>query len=142
MAITINGSGSAYVTPSTLTFPSSITWRRADWVLGDVLLISSASRILQSAAPALYSNLLVARLYILKPTISDGITSGVNCTLLHLSPSVSANASAIVVFPTPGISSMRTCPLARIAIIILQITSSLPTTLFFISINTFFAIFK
>ena len=43
MASTWNGLGSAKVSPSTVTCPSCIASSSADWVLGGVRLISSAS---------------------------------------------------------------------------------------------------
>ena len=51
VAITIKGSGTSLVIPSTDTFLSSMTSRRADCVLGDVLFISSASSRLQNTLP-------------------------------------------------------------------------------------------
>ena len=127
---------------STLTFLSSITSKSADCVLGDVLFISSARSRLHIAAPCLNSNLPVCLLYIENPVISDGITSGVNCILLYLSPSAFANACAIVVLPTPGISSNNTCPPAIIAIYTLHITSSFPMTDFLTSLKTALDFFK
>ena len=142
VAITINGSGRSYVSPSTVTLYSSIICNNADCVFGDVLFISSARSRLHIAAPCLNSNFPVCLLYIENPVISDGITSGVNCTLLHLSPNALANACAIVVFPTPGISSNRTCPPTIIAIYTLHMTSSFPITDFLTSLKTALDFFK
>ena len=50
----------------------------ADWVLGEVRLISSASSSWQLAAPSRYSNRLLSRLYMVKPVMSEGSVSGVN----------------------------------------------------------------
>jgi len=142
VAITIKGSGRSYVAPSTVTLYSSIICNRADCVLGDVLLISSARSTLHMVAPCLNSNCPVCLLYIEKPVISDGITSGVNCILLYSRPNAFANACAIVVLPTPGISSRSTCPPAIIAIYTLQITSSFPITDFLTSLKTALDFFK
>ncbi len=76
--MTTKGSGSFRVTPSTVAFPSSITSSRADWVLGEVRLISSARNKLQNTAPSRNSNSLVLLLYMEKPKRSLGRTSGVN----------------------------------------------------------------
>ena len=51
VAITRNGCGTARVTPSTVMLFSSMTSRRADWVLLDARLISSARKRLHIAAP-------------------------------------------------------------------------------------------
>ena len=126
----MNGSGTGYVTPSTVTCPSSITSRSADCVLGDVLLISSARKRLHITAPGLYTNLFVALSYIVNPVMSPGNTSGVNCILLFSSPIAFANARAMVVFPTPGTSSMSIFPPAIIDAIILATHMSFPTTTF------------
>ena len=101
----------------------------------DVLFISSASRRLHIAAPSLYSNSWVLGLYAEKPTISEGMTSGVNCILLHLYPIALANPIAMVVFPTPGISSISICPPAVMASMTLSTASSLPVTTFFTSLS-------
>ena len=52
VAIQINGVGKGLVTPSTVTLRSSMASRRADCVLGEVRLISSASSRLHIAAPS------------------------------------------------------------------------------------------
>ena len=51
VAITMNGCGTAWVTPSTVTCPSSITSSRADWVFGEARLISSASTMAWKIGP-------------------------------------------------------------------------------------------
>jgi len=71
------------------------------------------------------------------PVISAGSTSGVNCTRFWLMAHALENASAIVVFPTPGISSIRMCPLARMAIITISTQESFPMTAFLTSSITF-----
>ena len=136
VAITVNGFGSILVTPSTVTCPSSIASRSADCVFDDVLLISSARNRLHITAPSLNSNSWVLALYIENPITSDGSTSVVNCILFCLSAMDLENASASVVLPTPGISSISICPFARTAIITFSMISSLPFTAFLTSCIT------
>ena len=52
---------------------------------------------------------------------------------MYFSDSAFEKATAIVVFPTPGISSSRICPPAQAVISIFIMISSLPITVFFIS---------
>ncbi|OUD80733.1 hypothetical protein BC477_19790 [Clavibacter michiganensis subsp. michiganensis] len=51
VAATRKGSGSAWLSPSTVTCRSSIASSSADCVLGGVRLISSASRMLVNTGP-------------------------------------------------------------------------------------------
>ena len=51
VASTAKGRGRGWVTRSTVTWPSSMASSRADWVLLEVRLISSASRRLVIMAP-------------------------------------------------------------------------------------------
>ena len=51
--MTIKGSGTAMSIPSIVTLCSSMTSRRADWVLGEVLLSSSARTILFATGPGI-----------------------------------------------------------------------------------------
>ena len=60
--------------------------------------------------------------------MSEGITSGVNCTRPYCKCSALEKARAMVVLPTPGMSSMRICPRANIASRAFTRTSSFPTT--------------
>ena len=78
VAITKNGLGIFLVTPSTVHCRSSMTSRRADWVLGEVRFSSSASSRLQNTFPGWYTNSSFSRLYTENPVRSDAITSGVN----------------------------------------------------------------
>ena len=82
--------------------------------------------------------------------ISDGTVSDVNCTRRVSSPRTFAKAMAVVVLPTPGTSSMRTWPCARIAIKIFSTISFLPTitdsisckiSLIFVFINLLLSLF-
>ncbi len=105
-----NGVGRAWVLPSTVMVCSSMTSSKADWVLGEVRLISSASSSWQLAAPSRYSNRLLSRLYMVKPVMSEGSVSGVNWIRLFCKPNALEKAMASVVLPTPGQSSKRTWP--------------------------------
>ena len=51
VAMTMNGSPTSWATPSTVTRPSSMTSSRADCVLGEARLISSASTMLAKIGP-------------------------------------------------------------------------------------------
>ncbi len=51
VAITMKGLPTSWVTPSTVTRPSSITSSIADWVLGEARLISSARTTLAKTGP-------------------------------------------------------------------------------------------
>ena len=55
VAITMNGSCSEYVVPSTVTWRSSMDSSSADWVLGEARLISSPSTMLANTGPGLNS---------------------------------------------------------------------------------------
>ena len=65
--------------------------------------------------------------------ISEGITSGVNCIRFSFRLSTLEKARAMVVFPTPGISSISTCPPARTAMRIFSTMSFFPITALVIS---------
>ena len=56
VATTMNGSGSGWVTPSTVTWCSSIASSSADWVLGEARLISSPITTLANTPPGWNSN--------------------------------------------------------------------------------------
>ena len=56
VASTMNGSGSARVSPSTVIVRSCIASRSADWVRGVARLISSASTIGATSGPSRNSN--------------------------------------------------------------------------------------
>ena len=96
-------------------------------------LSSSAKIRLQRMAPSLYSMAPVALLYTEKPTMSEGSTSGVNWTRLYFKLRALEKARAMVVLPTPGMSSKRMWPPARMAKRAMTSTPSLPTTAFFTS---------
>ena len=116
--------------PSIVTLCSSITWRSADCVFGEVLLSSSASTILFITGPGTTSKSPVFVLYMDRPVISDGIVSGVHWILAKESASESESDFARVVFPTPGTSSISTCPPHKRAVISLSTVSLFPTIRF------------
>ena len=60
--MTMNGGARLYVVPSTVTWCSSMASRRADCVLGDARLISSARTRLAKMPPGRNSKAPVARL--------------------------------------------------------------------------------
>ena len=104
----------------------------------DVRFISSPNRrFTRFTAPGRYTKSPLFLSYIEKPTMSEGSTSGVNCTRLNDSPTARLSATESVVLPTPGTSSSSTCPSANSAIISFFITSRLPATAFSTSISTF-----
>ena len=126
VAMTTNGDGTQWFSPSTVTLPSSITSRSAACVLLEVRLISSARRRLHITAPGRYMNWPVCFSYMVNPVTSDGTTSGVNWIRLNSIPIRRLRASAVVVFPTPGTSSRRMWPLASTAMMILSVTAFFP----------------
>lgn len=77
--------------------------------------------------PGLNSISPVFMLHMVKPVMSEGIISGVNWMRPKEQSSDLAKDAAKVVLPTPGTSSMRTCPLHSRAIRASSIASSLPT---------------
>ena len=135
VAITIKGSGISYVTPSTVTLLSSIASSSADCVLGEARLISSASSRLHITRPRRNSNCSFWRLYILKPVMSEAMTSGVNWARLKLSPVTLAIVAASVVLPVPGTSSISTCEPESNAVNSIIISGRLPTITFSTSLT-------
>ena len=103
--MTMNGGGSGRLTPSLLTWRSSIASSSADWVFGDARLISSASTMLAKSGPGSNRNVSVEREYTLTPTRSVGRRSGVNCTRRQEQSTDADRALARLVLPTPGTSS-------------------------------------
>jgi len=85
-----------------VTWRSSIASRRADWVFGGLLLISSARRMLVNIGPFSRTNLDSVILQTLVPRISAAMRSGVNWTLPQLQPVTLAKTFARSVLPRPG----------------------------------------
>ncbi len=106
VAITRNGVASTWVVPSTVTWCSSIASSRADCVLGEARLISSARTMLAKIAPGRNSKSRVSWLNTETPVTSLGRRSGVNCMRRTVTPRVRARLLASMVLPTPGTSSI------------------------------------
>ena len=87
VAITKNGSGRSRVTPSAVTWRSSIASSSADCVLGVARLISSASSTCVKTGPGWNTKPFFSRSKIEMPTTSAGSRSLVNCTRLKRRPS-------------------------------------------------------
>ena len=104
-----------WVSPSMVTWRSSMHSSRADWTFGGERFISSARSMWVNTGPFSRLNSPVFMRQTLVPVMSLGMRSGVNCILLHPQPVVLANTLARRVFPSPGLSSNRMCPLARLA---------------------------
>ncbi len=113
--------------PSTVTCPSSMASRRADWVLGDERLISSAITICAKTAPNLNSNSRSTGLYTETPVTSPGSRSGVNWMRRTVASTLAAIARASIVLPTPGTSSMSRWPSASMHVRALRTASGLPS---------------
>ena len=79
-----------------------MTSNSADWVRLEVRLISSPKNRLHITLPGWYTSRPVSFWNTVKPTMSEGSTSGVNCTRLSFSSSARAKASASVVLPHRG----------------------------------------
>src|SRR5262245_57052131 len=110
VAITMKGDGSSLVSPSIVTWRSSIASSRADCVLGVARLISSASRICAKTGPGRNSKSPSFWLKARTPVMSEGSRSGVNWMRRNVQSRDRATAFASIVLPTPGTSSMRRCP--------------------------------
>src|SRR5215210_1346542 len=119
VAMTMNGSGSACVTPSIVTWFSCIDSSSAACVLGDAWLISSTSRRFVKTGPGRNSNSFDRWSNTLTPVTSDGSRSGVNWSRENEQSIDRESALARTVFPTPGKSSMMRWPSAT-----MQITAS------------------
>src|SRR5690606_17089677 len=120
-----------------VTWRSSITSKRAAWVLAGARLISSMSTMLENMGPALNSNSEVFMLYTEVPNTSEGIRSGVNC-MREKSTDMTLDISlAVSVFATPGTPSIRTWPSASNAVISNVIICSWPMLILPISSRIF-----
>src|SRR5216683_1220343 len=127
VASTMNGRGSGYVEWSSETCASFIASSRADWVLGVVRLISSASTMLVKSGPGLNTNSPVFGSHTETPSTSDGSMSEVNWMRWNEAPIERASAAASVVLPTPGTSSISRWPRATRPMTASRTTSGLPT---------------
>ena len=104
------GRGSGRVTPSTVTWCSSIASSSADWVRGVARFSSSTSTTLAKSGPGRNSHSLPARWNTETPVSSDGSRSGVAWTRRKIRPAARASALASSVLPTPGTSSRSRWP--------------------------------
>src|SRR5712691_1267510 len=127
VASTRNGRGSGRVSPSTLTWRSSMHSSSADWVRGVARLISSASTTWAKIGPGRNSNSCERWLKNDTPVTSLGSRSGVNWMRRNGQSSVRATDLASIVLPIPGTSSMSTCPSHNSATSSRSMTSRLPT---------------
>src|SRR3990172_3242851 len=127
VAMTRNGSGIRWVTPSMVACRSSMHSRSADCVLGVARLISSASTIWAMIGPGLNSNSWVFWLKMERPVTSEGSRSGVNWMRRKLQPKLRAMALARTVLPVPGTSSMSRWPWQSSATRARRTASCLPT---------------
>ena len=127
VARTRKGLGSGRLSPSAVTCFSSIASNRADWVRGVARLISSARRTCVKTGPGRKENSAVRWSKTWEPVMSEGSRSGVNCTRRKVQPRERAMVRASMVLPMPGTSSIRTCPLQRMATRSSSVASRLPT---------------
>ena len=110
VAMTMNGRGTGWGVPSTVTRRSSMTSSSADWVFGDARLISSASDDVGEDRTGVEGELA-------GPLVVDGHAGDVGGQQVggELDPLPAgaidaAAALASVVLPTPGTSSTSRCP--------------------------------
>src|SRR5439155_17385021 len=126
VAITRYGFGSACVTPSTVTWRSSIGSSKADCVRGVVRLISSTRTTLANTGPGTKRNAPVTWSKTLTPVRSEGRRSGVAWIRVKAPPIDVARARASVVFPTPGTPSSSRLPSANMQVAAVLTASSFP----------------
>ena len=126
VAMTKKGSGRRRVSPSAVTWCSSIASSSALCVLGVARLISSARITWANTGPGWNLNAPLSRSYTDTPMISAGSMSLVNWMRWKSRPSVLARTCASVVLPTPGRSSMSRCPRASTQAKARRICDSLP----------------
>ena len=126
VAMTKNGWSNGRVSPSTVTWRSSMASRRALWVLGVARLISSASSTCVKIGPAWNTKELLRRSNTETPKISPGSMSLVHWMRRKANPRDLARTLARVVLPMPGKSSISRCPPANRQVSARRIWSSLP----------------
>ena len=112
VANTRNGRTSRYVSPSTVTWDSCIASSSADWVFGDARLTSSTSRRLRIPARAEAERPVVL---LVDVHACDVGREQVGCELHSREIQLERAAERLREhgLPTPGTSSMSTCPSAR-----------------------------
>ena len=124
VASTTNGRASSCLVPSIVICRSCMHSSRPDWVFGEARLISSTRTTLAKTGPGWNSKLAVRWLKTLVPTMSAGSRSEVHCTRAYSASRERASARASAVLPTPGASSISTCPSANRATIRSRTTRS------------------
>ncbi len=125
--MTRNGAPTLRLTPSIVTCPSSITSSRADCVLAEARLISSASTTFEKIGPLWNSHSPAFWSYTEMPVMSPGSMSGVNWMRLLTPSTLSEMARASEVLPVPGKSSSSTWPSLIMAVNISSMTCCLPS---------------
>ena len=127
VAITRNGDGIGWLTPSIVACRSSMHSSRALWVFGVARLISSARTTCAMIGPGRNSNSWVFWLKIERPVTSEGSRSGVNWMRRNEQPMLRLSALASIVLPTPGTSSIRMWPSHSSATSAIRTSTCLPT---------------
>ena len=110
VAMTMKGRSRTRVTPSTVTWRSSIASRSAACVFGLARLISSPSTTFAKIGPERKTKVPVSRSHTDTPVTSDGSRSGVNWIRWNVQSIERASDLASSVLPTPGTSSMSAWP--------------------------------
>ena len=113
VASTMNGRASSCVWTSTVTCRSCMHSSRPDWVFGLARLISSTSTTFANTGPGRNSKRASRWLKTLVPTTSAGRRSAVHWMRAYSASIERASARASAVLPTPGLSSISTCPSAK-----------------------------
>src|SRR3954447_7217196 len=122
--MTMNGRASSCVATSTVTCRSCMHSRRPDCVLGEARLISSTSTTFANTGPGRNSKRFSRWLKTFVPTTSAGSRSAVHWMRAYSASTERASARARAVFPTPGLSSISTCPSASSDTITVRSVSS------------------
>ena len=128
VASTKKGSGSACVSPNTVTRRSCMASNSDDCVLGEARLISSASTRLVKIGPFEKTNCRPADVSCKMglPVMSPGSKSGVNWIRRVSNCSVFASPLTNSVFPSPGSPSSSKWPRANNPVSTSSISGSLP----------------
>ncbi len=115
VATNMNGSGSRWLTPSTVTVDSSASSSSADCVRGVARLSSSNTTMLANTGPG--RNVMPSTsswpLGTIEPVMSPGRRSDVPWIRWKVPPTARARTWASSVLPTPGMSSIRRWPPAE-----------------------------
>lgn len=135
VARTKKGCGRAWVSPITVTRRSCMASSRADWVLGEARLISSASMMLAKTGPSwktkVFAPFISWRTGV--PVMSPGSRSGVNWTRRAVRASALESPLTSSVLPRPGSPSSRMWPRASTPMRTSSMRSSLPNSTWFMA---------